>query len=152
MAMGISRSRVVEEGGSHADAAQGQVQAPSPLQAEDLGDVARQLEDREPAGSQHAAELGDVRRDRVAVRDVLQRRDDRVDEVEALVVETSEVTGCVDHEARAGDVGVEPARLLHHALGDVDAHAFVEMAGERARQATEAAAEVEGARTALRVA
>src|SRR5439155_6838254 len=56
----------------------------------------------------------------------------------------------VDAEARVRDLGIERPRLLDHAFREIDSDGLAEAAGERPRDATDPAAEVERAHAARR--
>ena len=105
-------------------------------------DPARELEGDQPAGGQHAHELGDVGEHGGAVGHVLEH-DVAVDQVERGVGELAQLVAVVEHEAHAAGPLRERSRLVQHRLGDVHADALVEVGGERLGQAADAAAEVE---------
>ena len=67
----------------------------------------------------------------------------RVDEVERARVELREVWTVIEHEGATRAVAVQVLGELNHAGRDVDAVALGEPAGERAREPTDTAPEVE---------
>jgi hypothetical protein len=106
--------------------------------------MARQLEGKEAAGTQHPNELSEIGVNQLRVGHVL-KHDARIDGVERRVAELPQVRFNIQHEGAVPTVGVDSARFLDHPLGNVDADGLVEAFRERARQAAGAAAEVERA-------
>ncbi len=104
--------------------------------------MGQRLEHRQPSRTKNAEELADVGLDDLHRRHVLDDQR-RIDEVERVGLELSEIRRGVDQEPAVRPVLVQLARELHHAFRDVERDALAKPLPKGPTEPADATAEVE---------